>query len=404
VLLFCIAGQLGVNGTMTVEGRVGQAPFEANGEVRWGVIGAATPDIGLYSLSPRLELRLDYAPRIFWRQPNEDSTLRPLVLHIGMLSLIAKVSRRARLAASANVSEGEADYTLLSQTLIGPTQAAVPSVVEFFSVTSAVAGEYDLSRLSMLSGVVSFVHRRPVGATANVPVVDPRFPPFPTQTTLAVAPALKLVLSREDELTVSTIGSYGTYSGGVDVTTVVPQAVWRRHLSPRYDLRLGAGVAYAHVVPAIDNLYPVAPVGELGLDALLTSRRGASTRASVTARVDYFIDPVLATAGPRALLMFGVYSTLNPRWLVGAEGAYSTVLTKGTVQLGAPVAPDQTAVYLTIPVRYRTGDHVQMEFGFRYADRGPSVEIDAFGFHQRQLWVYYMVTATTRRPTSQKVQ
>ena len=402
ILLFCVTGQFDINGLVTLEARAGQAPLDTSGQVEWGVIGIATPDVQLSYLSRTADVRLDYGPRIFWREPNDTSTLRPLILHVGAFNGTLRATRRLGLFANATGSVGEADYTALGQIL--PGQAALPAVVDFLSVSSTAGMVVQTSRLSELSNALTFIHRRPLGAAADVKAMDPTMPPpFPRQTSLSLTSAFKLMASRQDEISVSNIVSYGTYSGNVDIFTVVPEARWRMHLSPRYDLRVGAGIAYAHVNPALDAWSPVSPVGELGLDMRLSNSAGASTRASVLAQVDYFIDPVLSTAGPRALLTAGWWDVLNPDWQVGVEGMYATVFTGTNAPVGTTL-PDETTVSLYIPVRHRASDHVLMEFGFRYADRAPSVEVSAFGFHQRQLWLYYMVTGTTRRPTSRSVQ
>lgn len=402
VLLSCLAGQFDINGLLSLEARAGQGPLDADGVVKWGVIGVATPDVQLSFLSRTLDVRLDYAPRIFWREPNDLGSVRPLILHNASLSAAGQPSRRVRLTGLANASAGEADYTALNQ-ILGPMQAALPHLVEFLSINALVTGAVDITRLTKLTMSVSFTHRRPLGATADVPVVDPTLPPFPRQTSVMVAPGVTTSLSRVTDMTIGAISTYGTYSGGYDIFTIVPQVGWRLHLSPKYDLRVGAGIAYAHVVPALDVLVPLAPVGELGLDMRLSKNGAESTRASLTARLDYMVDPVLGSVGPRALLSAGLWSVLNPNWQVGAEAGYSTVFVGTDIQPGAVVG-DQTSVNVSIPIRHRAGDYALMEFGFRYADRAPSVEISAFGFHQRQLWLYYSLTAFTRRSTTRTVQ
>ncbi|HEY8927214.1 MAG TPA: hypothetical protein VIU64_22680, partial [Polyangia bacterium] len=102
-LLLYLAGGFELNGLATLEVRGGRAPILVNNPPRWGVVGIATPDIQLSYLSPRLDLKLDYALRAFWRFPNDtlqvmdptmpggmtmtSSRLDPLLLH--QVSLVA---------------------------------------------------------------------------------------------------------------------------------------------------------------------------------------------------------------------------------------------------------------------------------------------------------------------------
>jgi len=402
LLLLCIGGQFDANGLVTLEARAGEAPLNADGVVRAGVVAVLTPDLQLSYLSRTTDLRLDYSPRIFWREPNDLNTHRPLILHVANFVAVSQASRTLRLTGSANASIGESDYTALAQ-LLGPTQAAIPSVVDFLSVTSSAGAVANLSRRATFGAALTFTHRRPLGAAATVVLPDPSMTPFPRQTSFTASPSLRVNLSRADDLILTSPVSYGTYSTGVDILTVSPQVGWLTHLSPLYDLRAALGIAYARVVPALTTSSPVAPVGELGLDMRLSNQGGVATRASTGVRVDYFVDPVLGTAGPRALVLLGLSSTLNPDWLVGIDASYSTVFV-GTSPGPMGYQPDETAVSVSIPVRFRASDNLLTEFGFRYSDRAPSVQVSAFGFHQRQLWLYGLFTATTRRPTSRRVQ
>jgi hypothetical protein len=51
-------------------------------------------------------------------------------------------------------------------------------------------------------------------------------------------------------------------------------------------------------------------------------------------------------------------------------------------------------VSATLPIRYRLSRHWTFELGGRYSDRAPHLEAKPFRFHQRELWVYGLVTAT----------
>jgi len=402
-LLACLAGQFDVNVAVTAEGRAGEGPLAADATIRKGVIGILMPDLQLAYLSRVSDVRLDYVARIFWRTPNDLGTNKPLILHSVNLVGTSQVTGRLQLSATANMSVGESDYTAL--TLVLPNQPALPSVADFFSLTAAAGAVESLSRTAKVGLNLSYINRTPLGATAEVMAAPGMIvPPFPHQNTFGAEPNFRLTLSRIDELVFSGLVSYGTYTGGVDILLAAPQLKWQRHLSRQFILHLIGGLAYVHVEPTLDARTPVAPIAEIGLDMDLDHRRGVVTRASTAARVDYFVDPVLGTAGPRLLLTLSWSSTLNPNWLVGIDATYSTVFVATTPLFLGTTPIDETMAAVSLPVRYRASDNLFTEFGVRWSDRAPSLEVSAFGFHQRQLWLYVALTATTRRPVSRMVQ
>lgn len=416
VLLVSLAGQFDINGAVTVEGRAGEAPLTTDGKVEAGVAGLVMPDLQLTYLSRTTDARIDYAVRIFWRKPNEASSLKPVILHMVNLGASSQATPRLLLTANGALSAGEADYTALGVVL--PNQPALPSVVDFLSVTGTVGAQEALSRRAKLGLNLSVIHREPLGATADLPPQAGALL-FPHQTTGIAEPTYRYNLSRRDDLTVTSPVSYGRYSGGFEILLASPQVGWQHRLTRRYTLRLAAGVAYVHVVPSLQTQSPVSPVGEIGVDMQLAGHGGLLTRGAAGARLDYFVDPVLGTAGPRASLSLGVTSILNPDWLVGAEATYATVFTGRNPQIvlvdpqgmpvtsaadGVAVPVDETLIAAVLLARCRVSDHLTTEFGFRYSDRAPSVEVSAFGFHQRQLWLYGSFTANTRRPTSRMVK
>ena len=143
-LLACLAGQFDINGLVTLETRVGEAPLTADGEVRKGVAAVLLPDLQLSYLSRSSDVRLDYSARIFWREPNELSTLKPVILHVVNFVASSQTTERLQLSANANMSVGEADYTGLTAVL--PGQAALPSVVDFLSITATAGAQESLTR------------------------------------------------------------------------------------------------------------------------------------------------------------------------------------------------------------------------------------------------------------------
>jgi len=61
-----------------------------------------------------------------------------------------------------------------------------------------------------------------------------------------------------------------------------------------------------------------------------------------------------------------------------------------------PGEPDETALFVSVPVRHPLSDHLLAEFGGRYTERAPAWPRAIFSFHQRQLWAYVMLAASSR--------
>ena len=217
VLLVSLAGNFDVNGAVTLEGRVGEAPLNTAGTVEKGVAGILMPDVMLSYLSRTTDARLDYSARIFWREPNEANTLKPVILHVVNLGVSSQATPRLQLTANGNMSVGEADYTALAQVL--PGQPALPAVIDFLSITGGVGATEALSRRAKLGLNLSIVNRRPLGQTADVSATAGAVPLFPRQTTVVAEPNFRYTLSRRDDLTANSPVSYGDYS---DVALVDP--------------------------------------------------------------------------------------------------------------------------------------------------------------------------------------
>ena len=430
-LLLCIAGGFDLDGQASLELRGGRAPITAGAPPKWGFVGVATPDVQLSYLSPRLELRVDYGLRAFWRLPNDSrqmldplmvgppttsSRLEPLLLHQVGLIATGRATRRVRMNAEATASYGEADYTTIA-TLLGPTQAALPTIPKFLNIAAGGGTQVDLSRLSVFSLTLLFTHRRPIGATETVVDVNvPNVVPFPRQTSVAATPGLSVTVSRKGALTLGALFSYGAYSdvlltqkdgttmvGDATVLLFAPQVGWRAFLSPRSNLHVGAGANFLRLRPENPDLVPVSPVGDVTFESSIPKQQGLETRMLAALRMEYYFDPVTGRAGPRLVVSASGYSAMTTAWLAGIEAGYSTVFVR-PFDPNDPRAlqpPDETAVYASIPIRYRASTHLLTEFGFRWADRGPH---SLSGFHQQQLWVYLLLTGTTRTSTIRKVQ
>src|SRR5262249_52460427 len=116
------------------------------------------------------------------------------------------------------------------------------------------------------------------------------------------------------------------------------------------------------------------------------------------ATVDYYVDPILNTTGPRGTATTELYFAFPGDWVTGISGSFSTSLSLQTpyaAQTGGTF-PDETAFSVSVPVRHRVSSYLIAEVGGRVANRGPRLTAPVLDFHQRQLWIYVQLTATTR--------
>ena len=56
---------------------------------------------------------------------------------------------------------------------------------------------------------------------------------------------------------------------------------------------------------------------------------------------------------------------------------------------------DRLGLRIVLPARRRVSPNVALEFGVRYSDRGPTLASPNFHFHQRQLYAFFTIAATT---------
>jgi hypothetical protein len=420
--LLLLSGKIDVNASAISETRVGTSPIVASQPPLRSFIEILTPELELDLLDHAWDVRLAYMPRIFYRQTEGlDAAWPPLVLHVVNLTVERRPSAVLTVAGFANASVGAIDYTYL-QTVLGPMQASLPQI-QIPHVLSLVGGATVSVRLTPLATVRvagEVDHHEPIGNT-TVTTINGPVNAFPTSTFARLAPALSLRVSRVDDAIVSVTGTLqsvvsegfkgqvnadGTVTTGdhFELLTVAPQLGWARRLSPGYDLHLSAGAAFNHVIvtPAPDQApSPLSPVAGADLTVHVLRRHEEAARGRIGATVDYYVDPILHTTGPRGTATTELYFAFPGDWMTGLSGTFSTSLSTGlpiTPQTpgAAPNFPDETAFTVNVPLRHRVTSYFIGEIGGRWSDRGPRLTAPEFHFHQRQLWVYLELTATTR--------
>jgi hypothetical protein len=459
-----ILGVLGLQLGVTSESRAGEAPILAGDTPQAFVAEILTPLVGLELHRPNFTFELFYGPRIYWEDPNPSATQTfvrdpltringkgpiqalssgPLILHSAGLTLNARPTRGLSVLMSATGSIGSPDYTALPQVL-GTVQGALPPIARIESGTAQAKLGYKVApRWQLdLGATVYYWHwlDLPPGsfglATGTVPTsvvglsstngqASVAEQPFVTgQTTVSATPGATFALTARDGLGFGTDVAATSYSDGVSILLVTPAVTWKRRLTRLDDLRLTLGFTYGRALAApLGSLAPfgtagsaASPVGSFELDLHLMRREEVTVLATVNTGVEYYFDPILGTAVPRAIIGAGLTAISIPAWVITLRGdfgtairtsPYSFVETGVAPSLPASLSsyPDETAFSLTLSDRRRISENFYAEIGGRWADRGPALVTPDFHFHQRQLWVFLALTATTHpipRPAQQR--
>jgi hypothetical protein len=400
-LVFLLAAGFEVNAGVIAEARGGEAPAFPGREPSAAAVGVLTPAVDLGLRERGFQTRLGYAPRLFWRRQNELNDERPLILHNLRFEMQQQASRDTALRAAALVSWGEADYSTLPR-LLGPGQGALPTPTRLFSATVETGARVEMSRTWRLELGLDVGHRRPLGDAITPPPPAPGEPPpppvlpFPEGTTAAARPTSTHRLSRRDELAATSGVVYATYTSGIRTLSWVPELGWRHRLSRATDLRLGAGVAYTVDLDSqtqnTSALGGWSPIADAQINTRVRLRRGGELRASAQAEMDFVVDPVLGTVGRRGLTIGRLALLIAPDWTIGVDGLFATSLRADPL----PGEPDETVASVAVPVQHRLSDYLVIEVGGRWSDRGPHLRADDFTFHQRELWIYASLIASTR--------
>lgn len=396
--LLLAANAVELDASAIAEMRGGQAPLVANRPPTAGFVSVLTPGAELSVRDSNLEMRLDYGPRIFWRRPNLASRDRPLVLHLANLSLATRLTPTVSVTSGASLSAGEADYTLLPQ-LVGTVQATLPAVANLLVATGRAGLDVQVTRSTRLGLALEASYRRPIGDVDAESLAGSLF--LQRQTGVQAAPNATVRISRLDDLLFATPVAYRSFERGANFLSVTPQAGWRRRLSPTDEVRLSGGVTYSRATYDATVATPgtrstVAPVGSVEMLRLFLRRQGLALQGAVGAMADYYVDPILVVPQKRITTTARFLLSLGDRWTAGIEAALGSTLDPVPPIPGSTIPPDATYAAVSVPIRYRFAEGAYLEFGGQWSDRAPHTESSRFDFHQRQLWVYTLLSLTTR--------
>lgn len=414
---------LRVQVSVTSELRAGEAPLLPDANPQAFVAEILTPRVGLELRRPDFTFQLFYGPRIFWEDPNPISTgarqilpadtvtrvrgqvpisvsgSGPLILHAADLILDSHPSRNISLAASANGSIGSPDYTALPLVL-GTVQGTLPPIVKLMSGTAQAKVRVKASRRWELAMAAQAFHWQWLAVPESLSAST-----ITGQTLVSAEPGATFRLTARDSLGLGTTVGEAWYSDGAGLGTVTPAVTWKRHVTPRDDLSLTLGLAYAHALGSTPpGAIPVlgssgsatGPIGSFELISRLLRRDQIMILAGAGAGVDFYVDPVVGTAGPRGSAGAGLTAISAPRWMIGLRGDFATALRTTPYPTVEGFVPDETAFSVSLFVRRWVSKNLLAEIGGRWADRGPALVTPDFSFHQRELWIYFSLTATTQ--------
>jgi hypothetical protein len=422
VAAFAMAGQLDVGGTVTIETRGGEAPLTPGQEPEAAWAGILTPALDLRYHAPAVELRAGYDLRMYLRESGSAPNAAPLYLHRWVLRADTRPNARLRTTSSATVLEGAADYGYLPY-IVGTNQATLVIVPRIFSAAVEERLQVNASETVTLELLLSASHHRPLGNASTLPPVQaaatngsttPVAYPLPRFTSASAMPAVDIRLSRTEVLRLSSIlelqyisslisldAANTLESQSLESFTVVPTTGLLSVLARNSTLDLRVGVALNHLASSRIEANSVSPVGGVIFDQRLVSLRESVLKTTLGAMIDFYVDPILATASPRGVATASLSLALPDGWVMALEGNFGSSLSGHPRTNGVDVIyPDEVAASASMPVRHRVSDYLTMEFGGRWSDRAPYFDAPNFAFHQRQLWIYLLLTGTTRAARS----
>jgi hypothetical protein len=408
------AGQLDLTATVSAETRAGETPIVNGQPPERSLMAIAIPGVFLEYRAPRLSLQAQYQVRIFWRTAENEPMVAPLYLHTFGLSLASRETRRLSTKLAATAFEGSADYTFLP-VIFGTTQAALVTVPRIFSATLAGDAQWQATRRLTPGIAVNATHNEPLGPPQVISGTSGMTTTYnlPHYTSATMSPDMRLRLSPVAEGSLGSVFTYEhvsglnqaflTPTGGVtagnqvlSLAIVAPTLATTLHTSRLTSLQLKLGVAFTHFFSgAAASPDAVTPNGGVDVRSTVFTSRQTALDLSGTAAVDYYVDPVLAIAAPRASAAASSQLRFATDWTIALQGTFSTSLSAHASPAFSQSYPDLVSASLSLPIRHPLSEHAVLEFGGRWADRSPFFTAPNFGFHQRQLWVYVLLTGTS---------
>jgi|GEM_PF-6539671 len=418
--LLVLQGPTGLEAGARIDTRVGEVPTVVTGSdattpaalaEQKQVLISATPLLGARWSGENTELGARAATRILWR-PVPLLSSRPLILETLETTLSERASPRGKFQLALRGSYGEEDYTSLAQQFLN--QPSLPLARTLLTVSSAGAGSWRESRLTTLTFQVEAMYRRSSDTQAIADLAAPgttiSVPALPTQTLVTTTSGLRRALSRRlrveallglAETDIRGVQTASSSNARVNLLTVQPQVGVIADVSRNQQLQASAGLSYTSALVNPDpsqNWLPWAPLVRAELTSLLWSVRGSAVRSSLSAGTAWYADPVLGVAVRRATVGMGLEGTFGPRWNAAARVDFITDINKPLApRYVGGLEPDETIVQVDVPISCRWNDQLTIEFGARYAERGPNLAASDFSWRNREVWAFATLITTTRQ-------
>jgi hypothetical protein len=381
-----------------LEARVGSFP-SAGQQSGTRVQAVATPRLRLDWLAGTDALSADLSSRILWR-PVPLYHQRPLFLETLSLAHRARPTRRSEWGLALQASYGEQDYTSLSQQL--EDQPTLPLATTMLMVGGTAGLSWRASRRVGLSVSLGANHRRTIDTRDGE--ASSSFYSLPTQTTVSVAPALQLSVSRRVALSVSVPLSdsdirwnrSGLVPGAhLNMLSVQPQLGVSGPMTRRHRLQVAAGMTYARPLleGATSTGARVSPLGNISLGSELYRSASTMLGSTVSTGVTWMMDPVLGSGRLRWVTSVGLSSQMGRQWSAGVRASFVTDLSKPP-EGSRPI--DWTMLSTDCSVTYRWPYVLVAEFGGRFAERGPRLGSPGFEWRGRELWGFVSLSSASR--------
>jgi hypothetical protein len=409
---------------------VGRAPIEQTGPEENSVTFTLTPGVGLRLVTPAQQTwTLSYAPRIFYRAPNELDVNRPLVLHQVSLENAIVLSKSLAWASSASFNMGEIDYTASSLVFAPGSSTVRTSVADILRLQGETGFTMELNRRLRWIASLSGTYIKPLDDQPTAPpiTVDVNGDPLPNQpilggtlpesAQLSGKSSLSYALDRRNRLAANGEITYQWFPDTGRFLLLSPDITWTSHLSRRTTMSLSGGVAYVITLetpPGIDDSDAFGGTGGFELSSIVYKTRATTVTTGFGASLDWFFDPVAGTSLPRAAADAGTDIQIGREWLISPKVSFYAVIRDATTRLGQPavetpdgtmaplptqtlevqlVTPDATQLRFDVPVRYRLSNDAFFTFGTRTYFRGRSLTQDNFSLtEQYEFWAYVGLT------------
>ncbi len=370
------------------EVRGGEAPPLAGQAPEGTARSTLEPEAGLQVRTHGSRFRLHYGPRLTFRAPALPGSEQPLLLHVLGAEAESRLSRGVRALGDAQTSFGDVDYASLGQTL-GTSQGALPTITRLLTVGGGATVEVREVQRWILQSRLAATHQRPLDS--GTPMTGAT---LQDSTFIEASQSARHRLTRRNDLTLRASASDQRLSSGLDVLALSPEVSWQARLSRAHTLDVGGGVVFARAIsrPAGAGQPDVAsPVLHAALQSRTRPARGLALESEIGAAATWFLDPVLVTSLTRGTVGARVAATFRRDLSVSASAQLATSLTQNPL----PGEPDETVLRAELPVRYRISPSLTVEVGGRYSDRGRHLLASSIGLHQRELWAYAQLIATT---------